>query len=166
MWPSPGFQKGIFFHLYLYHLPWVTSIPWWFVRVAWLVSCTEFWYSYCYILSSHSNKCHNIKQVPLLNNPPPLHQALLSPLPSPEVTFLNSRDTRKTCFYFHLIDERINNDSNAIINMQTNTCACVKCVMSLWQKCWINIYKDDVVLSCFSIKNLAKIKLQFIEKKT
>ena len=161
----------------------------------------------------------NIKQVPLLNNPPPLHQALLSPLPSPEVTFLNSRDTRKTCFYFHLIDARINNDSNAIINMQTNTCACVKCVMSLWQKCWINIYIDDVVLrktcfyfhliderinndsnaiinmqtntcacvtcvmslwqkcwiniyiddvvlSCFSIKNLAKIKLQFIEKKT
>ena len=162
---------------------------------------------------------HNIKQVPLLNNPPSLHQALLSPLPSPEVTFLNSRDTRKTCFYFHLIDarinndsnaiinmqtntcacvkcvmslwqkcwiniyiddvvlrktcfyvhlidERINNDSNVIINMQTNTCACVKCVMSLWQKCWINIYIDDVVLSCFSIKNLAKIKLQFIEKKT
>ena len=162
---------------------------------------------------------HNIKQVPLLNNPPPLHQALLRPLPSREVTFLNSRDTRKTCFYFqliderinndsnaiinmqtntcacvkcvmslwqkcwiniyiddvvlrktcfyfHLIDERINNDSNAIINMQTNTCACVKCVMNLWQKCWINIYIDDVVLSCFSIKNLAKIKLKFIEKKT
>ena len=30
----------------------------------------------------------------------------------------------------------------------------------------MNIYIDDVVLNCFSIKNLAKIKLQFIEKKT
>ena len=34
------------------------------------------------------------------------------------------------------------------------------------KKYWINIYIDDVVLSCFSINNLAKIKLQFIEKKT
>ena len=30
----------------------------------------------------------------------------------------------------------------------------------------MNIYIDDVVLNCFPIKNLAKIKLQFIEKKT
>jgi len=37
---------------------------------------------------------HNIKQMPLLNKHPSPH-------------FLNNRDTRKTCFFCHFIDEII-----------------------------------------------------------
>ena len=69
--------------------------------------------------------------------------------------------------------ETIFDDNNEIKNKQTNTCTHVKCVMGLWytslpttlltdeRQCWLNVY-----IICFSIKNLAKIKLQFIEKKT
>ena len=94
-----------------------------------------------------------------------------TPLP---FDFSNSKDTRKTCFYFHLIVER----NNLWIMKKKKCepiqwCTHVKCVMGLCtlnyqprtvltgtderQWCWLNIYKI-----CFTIKNLAKIKLQII----